>query len=1154
MMASPGPIHLGDAPYQPAHAPVSGGFETLDGERFAVIRNVDRLDPFLMNIVSDGDLWLFAGSNGPFTAGRRDADTALFPYQTVDKILRHADTSGALTILLVTRGSRTGLWEPWNDGARVYDITRSLYKSVVGTSLVYEEVNHDLGLRVRATLSGCDEFGLVRGVTLDNLAAEPAEVRYLDGWHQLIPPGVTQEVYARLSYLAAAYMRHERVAGTPLAIYTLNAPISDRPEPSESLRAAAAWSIGHRDPTILLSERQVAAFRRGAPVEPEFETRGEIGSYLAVDSVRLEGGTRHAWSTVGDTRLDHVALVELRARLASPATITDTLRAAVTENRAGIRRRVAGADGLQQGADEAVTAAHFTRVLYNSMRGGTFDGSYGLPVADVGEYLRSQNRMVFARHADWLASLPDSLEAGELLGAAAERNDPHLARLLGMYLPLTFSRRHGDPSRPWNRFTIRLKDERGRPLHTYEGNWRDIFQNWEALAESYPGFLGQFIAVFLNATTADGYNPYRITRDGPDWEVPDPRDPWSHIGYWGDHQIVYLLRLLESRERHAPGALAASLGELSYAYAQVPYRIAGFRMLLADPRETITFDEPLHRTLMARGRELGADGKLALDEDGNVRLVSLCEKLLVPLLAKLTNLVPGGGIWMNTQRPEWNDANNALAGWGLSVVTVGAIRRYLQFLRDLVAGDGTAAVSSSVVRLSERVTAALRGAEAPFDDETRFAVLAALGEAGEEHRTAVYAGRPGGLVPLPYSAVRALVDAALPVIDATLGANRRSDGLYHSYNLLSVGDRRAAVDHLGPMLEGQVAVLESGFLTDQEVLRVVRALRTSDLYREDQRTYMLYPDRELAPFLTRNTVPGPPPMTDERLFVADRHGYWHFQADLSTLADVERVLDLAGADGATRRTVVELWRTTFAHREFTGRSGTFFMFEGLGSIFWHMVSKYRMAVLTAALRARDPEVAAELARCHDEVRDGLGFRTTPDVFGAFPTDTHSHTPRDRGAQQPGMTGQAKEDVLARFGELGVTVAGGHLRFEPRLLHRAELVDAPQRFGYLDLDGSEGAWDLPAGTLAFTYCQVPICYRLGDVPSIELERHDGEVETVAGVELGIEASAAIFGRRATYRRVTVTVPADDLLTASTRFTSRAPGGGGQTVDNSRALPG
>jgi hypothetical protein len=1124
-------IHLGGALYQPADAAAEGGFSTLDGERFARICNVDRLEPFLMNIVSDSDLWLFVGSNGPFTAGRGNADTALFPYQTVDKILRHPDTSGAMTILLVTRGGRTGLWEPWHDSGRVYDISRNLYKSVVGTSLVFEEYNHDLGLVLRTTLTTSDEFGLVREVVIENLDQDPVEVRYLDGWHQLIAPGVSQEIYARLSYLAAAYMRHERVPGTSMATFTLNAPISDRPEPSESLRAAAAWSVGHANPVILLGERQVAAFRRGAAVKPELEVRGEIGAYLAADSARLDGRARHSWFTVCDTRLDHAALIDLRDRLASPSSLEAALRTAVTANRDGIRRRVASADGIQQGADEAATVAHFTRVLYNSMRGGTFDGSYEVPIADAAEFLGHHNRAVLARHAAWLATLPTSLDAEALLGEAGRRGDPHLVRLLRTYLPIAFSRRHGDPSRPWNRFTIRLKDDLGRPLYGYEGNWRDIFQNWEALAESYPGFLEQFIAIFLDATTADGYNPYRITRSGPDWEVPDPNDPWSHIGYWGDHQIVYLLRLLESRERHAPGSLAASLADTAYAYAQVPYRIAGFEALIADPRETITFDDPLHRSLMARVTEIGADGKLVLDRAGEVRLVSLCEKLLVPLLVKLTNLVPGGGVWMNTQRPEWNDGNNALAGWGLSVVTVGAIRGYLRFLEGLVAADGEAPISASVVRLMEQVTAALREARAPLDAAGRFDVLARLGRAGEEHRGDVYALRLGDPVPTPYRTIRDLVDAARDVVDATLRANRRPDGLYQSYNLLNVVDRQARVEPLGLMLEGQVAVLESGILGEQEALDLVRAMWASDLYSEEQQTYLLYPDRELVPFLARNTLAGPPPVADERLFVADRHGSWHFQADLSTLADVERALDAIGSDDATREEVLELWRTTFGHREFTGRSGTFFMFEGLGSVFWHMVSKYRMAVQAAFGRTRDPEVSSGLARAYDEVVAGLGFRKTPAAFGAFPTDTHSHTPRHRGAQQPGMTGQAKEDILARLGELGVGAAGGRLRFEPRLLHAAEFMDTPHRFEYLGLGGTTETWELPARTMAFTFCQVPVCYRLGEAASIELERRDGGRERVAGHELGHDASVAVFRRRGTYRRITVTIPSGNLLSGA-----------------------
>jgi len=86
-------------------------------------------------------------------------------------------------------------------------------------------------------------------------------------------------------------------------------------------------------------------------------------------------------------------------------------------------------------------------------------------------------------------------------------------------------------------------------------------KTWEALAHSYPEFTDGMIFKFLNASTFDGYNPYRVTKNGIDWETIEPDDPWSYIGYWGDHQIIYLLKFLEFAERHNPG----SIGQLHRA-------------------------------------------------------------------------------------------------------------------------------------------------------------------------------------------------------------------------------------------------------------------------------------------------------------------------------------------------------------------------------------------------------------------------------------------------------------------------------------------------------------------------------------------------------------------------------------------------------------
>ena len=209
---------------------------------------------------------------------------------------------------------------------------------------------------------------------------------------------------------------------------------------------------------------------------------------------------------------------------------------------------MAPADALQRTGDRIATAHQFSNVTYNVMRGGVPINGYLIRASDFARFVLDRNRLVADRHRTWFESLPEMIERKALLDQIGSIGDVQLRRLGLEYLPFGFSRRHGDPSRPWNAFSIRVRDENGEPVVYYEGNWRDIFQNWEALCMSFPEYLPGVISVFVNASTPDGFNPYRITRHGIDWEVPDPDDPWSNIGYWGDHQIVYLLRLLEAAE------------------------------------------------------------------------------------------------------------------------------------------------------------------------------------------------------------------------------------------------------------------------------------------------------------------------------------------------------------------------------------------------------------------------------------------------------------------------------------------------------------------------------------------------------------------------------------------------------------------------------
>jgi hypothetical protein len=167
-------------------------------------------------------------------------------------------------------------------------------------------------------------------------------------------------------------------------------------------------------------------------------------------------------------------------------------------------------------------------------------------------------------------------------------------------------------------------------------------------------------------------------------------------------------------------------------------------------------------------------------------------------------------------------------------------------------------------------------------------------------------------------------------------------------------------------------------------------------------------------------------------------------------------------------------------------------------------------------------VVAGLKASYYDVREGIGFNKTPDVYGAFPTDPYSHTPGFAGARQPGMTGQVKEEVLTRLLELGVEVTDACVRFKPTVLRKSEFLDSPATLRYFDVTGTSQEVALKAGELAFTYCQVPVVMNMGESASITLHTHDGGTESVTGNALTAEQSEALFKKNGRYVRVDVHV--------------------------------
>ena len=1143
---------------QAAQDDVRGEFLDFAGERYYAIRNVGRTAPFFISVISASDHWLFASSTGGLTAGRVSPESALFPYVTVDKLHDSANSAGPRTLLRVGNGPEAVLWEPFNSQQRGrFSSTCNLYKNTLGNKLCFEEINHDLELVFRYTWSTSSEYGFVRHSEIENLGVTKQRVDIVDGLQNILPAGTPLFTQTNSSNLVDAYKWSELDEATGLAFLTLYSGISDRAEPCESLKATVAFCLGLSDHKILISERQLTDFVEGASLHQERHRRGIRGAYFVNHACELAGGETSEWRIVLDAEQSQVDAVALRQKLRDPRQVEAEILASIAAGSDKLARITGAADGFQAVAEEPVSVHHYANVLFNVLRGGIFDDQYSVSSRDFRRTIQHFNAPVFERNSDMLHGLPERLRFDELLAMIEARGDRQLQRLTMEYLPITFGRRHGDPSRPWNHFAIRLKDEHGEDLLSYQGNWRDIFQNWEALAFSYPGFVENMIAKFVNASTVDGYNPYRITKEGIDWEVEEPDNPWSYIGYWGDHQIIYLLKLLELSRSFHPDTLRRLLHEPLFSYANVPYRIKPLADLLEDPKNTVVFDDALAGLIDQRVAAVGADGKLVLDDDGHVYQVNLLEKLLVPLLAKLGNLVTDGGIWLNTQRPEWNDANNALVGQGLSMVTLYYMRRYLGFLQTLLRDEsGTFAISGEVGDWLEGTSVALKSVRAQtgngdIDDGIRYRSLVDLGQAASDYRDTLY--EQGGFAGLRYIDVRnvaTLLEDALVIIDHSIAGNRREDGLYHAYNIAGFDDGALHVEDLYPMLEGQVAVLSSGAIGATETVAVLDALFASDIYREDQDSFMLYPDRKLPGFLERNRIAdeqaGEIPLigkmlarSDIRIVQRDGTGCLRFNADFANAGDVDAMLDKIGGDygdvdATTRQAILDLYETVFDHQAFTGRSGTMFGFEGLGSIYWHMVAKLLLAVQENFFAALDNDVDSairqRLGDLYYRVRRGIGFNKTPAEYGAFPTDPYSHTPMHAGAQQPGMTGQVKEEILTRFGELGIRVSDGAISIQPALLRTREFLSHERSYRYLDVDNAWQDLELPAPSLAFTWCQVPVVYVLDGTSGCALVAalDDGTELSFADLALPADISAELFRRSGRIRKITVTFAADLLF--------------------------
>jgi hypothetical protein len=128
-----------------------------------------------------------------------------------------------------------------------------------------------------------------------------------------------------------------------------------------------------------------------------------------------------------------------------------------------------------------------------------------------------------------------------------------------------------------------------------------------------------------------------------------------------------------------------------------------------------------------------------------------------------------------------------------------------------------------------------------------------------------------------------------------------------------------------------------------------------------------------------------------------------------------------------------------------------------------------------------------------------------------------------------MTGQAKEEVIKRLGELGVLVEEGCACFRPMLLRLKEFLTESGTYSYFDLEGEARSIDVPARALAFSLCQVPIVYELSDDEAwIRITMSDGTSSEISGDRLDASLSKKLFARSGSISRIDVGVLESSLI--------------------------
>lgn len=638
-----------------------------------VIENYDEQNAFCNFLpgiagLSGTPLWAFYINRGQGIAGFgvKDKGSPIMEFYPAEHAYAHAPAQGFRTFVK-TEGRVRELLSHRNGAKKQMEVFRSGFS-------VGEKGN---GYTFHAEYFGLPEkpyAALVRCATYTNTSGAAQELELLDGLAQLIPFGLGNSAFKECGNLMKSWMCFEDAGGA--AFFRMRSSTADGAE-VESVGAGNFYlPVGVAGVRIAVDPKVVFGndYTKSSP--ERFVESDDFSSLLEEQNTENEIPCAFSYAKIRLAAGESVQLYSLIGYAADRSTA-----AGIAAENSAVSLKQARIRAVQIAEDIArKVETHTARPLFDAyVEQCYFDNVLrgGMPVK------------------------------------------------LGDKVYYVYSRKHGDPERDYNWFSILPE-----PYSCGNGNFRDVVQNRRNDALITPE-CGDFnIRYFFSLVQADGYNPLSVTGtkytlkesaqlppfcgaqmqalSGEEFTVGDlckqagissPAEVGAVLsqcdehflaefseGYWTDH-FVYLIDLITGYLAVYPDRKSSLLYDSTIAYFD-----SGVRLLPADRRAVLLENGKVRRYYSLQ--EGGAQGWLCL-RDGGVFFTNLDAKLFNLILMKGAQIDPSGmGIDMLGGKPGWNDATNGLpALFGANVADLIELKRLIGIYGELTADGGEITVA-----------------------------------------------------------------------------------------------------------------------------------------------------------------------------------------------------------------------------------------------------------------------------------------------------------------------------------------------------------------------------------------------------------------------------------------------------------------------------